>query len=96
MLTGKAVSRAVRGHLLVDAALNTILVADTYNVPVPTKQEADDLKAVGVLRNPDCSDDEETHDLDTGTITTDLTVAADLYDKAMSCTWEKCYLTIQK
>ena len=42
MLTGKAVSREVRGHLLVDAALNTILVADTYNVPVPTKQGADD------------------------------------------------------
>ena len=36
ILTGKAVSRAVRGHLLVEAALNSILVADTYNVPVPT------------------------------------------------------------
>ena len=69
MLTGKAVSRAVRGHLLVDAALNTIFVADTYNVPVPTKQEADDSGAVGVLQNPERSDDDdETHDLDTDTI----------------------------
>ena len=85
MLTGKAVSRAVRGHLLVDAALNTILVADTYNVPVPTKQEADGSEAVGVLQNPECSDDnEERHDLDT--ITTDLTAAAELYDRAMSDT----------
>jgi len=49
MLTGKAVSRAVRGHLLIDAALNTILVANTYNVPVPTNKEADDFEVVGVL-----------------------------------------------
>ena len=34
MLSGKAVSRAVRGHLLVDAALNTMLVAKAYNVPL--------------------------------------------------------------
>ena len=53
MLTGKAVSRAVRGHLVVYAALNTILAADTYNVPVPTKQEDDDSEAVGVLKNPE-------------------------------------------
>ena len=86
MLSGKAVSRAVRGHLLVDAALNAILVADTYNAPVPTKQEADDSEAVGILQNPERSDDaDETHDLDT--ITTDLTAAAELYDRAMSCTF---------
>ena len=35
MLSGKAISRAVRGHLLVDAALNTMLVADLYNAPLP-------------------------------------------------------------
>lgn len=36
MLSGKAISRAVRGHLLVDAALRTILVANAYNVHIPT------------------------------------------------------------
>ena len=36
MLSGKAISRAVRGHLLVDAALNTILVANAYNLPIHT------------------------------------------------------------
>ena len=85
---GKAVSRADRGHLLVYAALNTIIVADTYNVPVPTKQEADDSEAICVLQYPERSDDDdETHDLDTYTITTDLTVAAELHDRAMSCTF---------
>ena len=88
MLTGKALSMAVCGHLLVDAALNTIIVADTYNVPVPTKQEADDSEAIGVLLKPERSDDDdETHDLDTDTITTDLTAAAELYDRAMPCTF---------
>ena len=35
MLTGKAVARAVRGHFLVDAALNTLLVCITFNTPLP-------------------------------------------------------------
>ena len=38
MLTGKAISRAVRGHILIDAALNTILVAKAYYIPLPTKE----------------------------------------------------------
>ena len=39
MMTGMAVSRAIRGHLLVDAALSSTLLADVYNVPVPTKMQ---------------------------------------------------------
>ena len=39
MLGGKAISRAVRGHFLVDAALNTMLIADLYNVQLPTNEE---------------------------------------------------------
>ncbi len=35
MLSGKAINRVIPGHLLVDAALNTILIADSYNVHVP-------------------------------------------------------------
>ena len=35
MLSGKAVSRTSRGHLLLDAALHTILLAHAYNVPLP-------------------------------------------------------------
>ena len=37
MMTGKAVSRAILRHLLVDAVLSSTLLADVYNVPVPTK-----------------------------------------------------------
>ena len=37
MMTGKAVSRAICGHLLADAALTSTLLADVNNVTVPTK-----------------------------------------------------------
>ena len=35
ILTGKTVARAIWGHLLVDAALNTLVVASTFDVPIP-------------------------------------------------------------
>ena len=35
MLSGKAVARAVRAHLLVDSALNTIATAQMLGIPVP-------------------------------------------------------------
>ena len=35
MMRGKAVSRAVRGHLLVDSALNALLVSKLFNVSLP-------------------------------------------------------------
>ena len=37
-LTGKAIFRAVRGHMLIYAALNTNLVAKEYHIPLPTKE----------------------------------------------------------
>ena len=39
MLSGKAFARAIRGHFLVDAALNTMLVASAYNVPLQQEVE---------------------------------------------------------
>ena len=34
MLSGKAIAWAIRGHFLVDAALNALLVSDAFNIPV--------------------------------------------------------------
>ncbi|MCG8032822.1 MAG: hypothetical protein JAZ03_11695, partial [Candidatus Thiodiazotropha taylori] len=67
MLSGKALSRAVRRHLLVDAALNTMLVANTYNVPVPSKdtdeqpeadksQTAENKETCSTIAEPDLSE----------------------------------------
>ena len=42
IVSGKAMSRAIRGHLMILAALNTILLANAYNLPLPTYTEAED------------------------------------------------------
>ena len=34
ILTGKAIARAVRAHLLVDAAFNALMLTSTFNVPL--------------------------------------------------------------
>ena len=39
MLNGKAIVRAVRGHFIVDAALNALILASTFNVPIPASDE---------------------------------------------------------
>ena len=86
ILTGKAISRAVRGHMLVDAALNTILVAEAYHIPLPTK-ETDEPKRDTASTDPE-NDDVETDQQKQGTVdvTSDITEAKDLYDKAMLST----------
>ena len=86
MLTGKAISRAVRGHMLVDAALNTILVAKTYHIPLPTK-ETDEPKRDTASTDPE-NDDVETDQQKQGTVdvTSDITEAKYIYDQAMLST----------
>ena len=59
MLTGKAISRAVRGHMLVDAALNTIPVAKAYHSPLSTK-EIDGPKRDAASTDPEKDDDRPT------------------------------------
>ncbi len=44
ILSGKAIARAIRGHLMVYATLSTMLTANAYNMKLPTKGECcDDL-----------------------------------------------------
>ena len=74
MMTGKAASRPIRGHLLADAALSSTLLADVYNVPVPTKD------AVEAQTCYDETNEKETID----SVITDLTEARELYMKTMS------------
>ena len=80
-MTGKAISRAVRGHMLVYAALNTILVAKAYHIPLPIKK-TDEAKRYTGSTDPE-NDDVET---DTVDVTSDITEAKYLYDKAMLST----------
>ncbi len=39
MLTGKVISRAVRGHLIGDAVLSVLVLAKTFNVPLPKSSD---------------------------------------------------------
>ena len=71
MLTGKTIVRAVRGHFIVDAALNALILASTFNVPIP----ASDEEIEQLLESA------QAHEGSSGM--TDLDVAALLYDKLM-------------
>ena len=75
MLTGKAISRAVRGHMLIDAALDTNLVAKAYHIPLPTK-ETEGPKRDPTSTDPENDDDEtDQHKQDTVDVTSDITEA---------------------
>ena len=68
MLSGKAIARAIRGHFMVDAVLNALILASSYNVPIPAlEMETEELMetAGSADRKPD------------------LDEAALLYDKLM-------------
>ena len=39
MLSDKAIARAVRGHFIVDSALNALILASIFNVPIPGVSE---------------------------------------------------------
>ena len=91
MLSGKAAARALRGHLLVDAALHILLLADAYNVALPF---ADDSNKPEVEKNSKGSHDDvncvEMQVAD-GAVGTDLTEAKLFYarivasDSTVSC-----------
>ena len=54
MLSGKAIARAVRGHLIIDAALNALVLAKTFNVPLPRSAIEEVVEATPeTSRNPD-------------------------------------------
>ena len=82
MMSGKAVPRAARGHMLVDAAFNTMLLADAYNLPLPTKDIVEQ-PPVEMTPAADTEPDEEVPKTQE-TVTTDLTIASELYDQVMT------------
>ena len=81
MLSGKAVSRALRRHLLGDAALHTILLADAYNVPLPL--EDDSNKHEEETTSKGSHDDVNSVEMQVAgdTVVTDLTEAKLLYGR---------------
>ena len=72
MLSGKAISQAVRGHLIVDVALNTLVLAHMFNMPVPGCPNAENEETDVVVGLP------ELHEH-----STDLEEAGIFYEKQM-------------
>ncbi len=79
MLSGKAINRAVCAHLLIDAALNTILIADSYNVSVPCKIIVRDTE--GLNAGEEFDEDVTSKECIKNT---DLEKARELYDRLFS------------
>lgn len=73
MLSGKAVSRAIRGHFLVDGALNAMLASKTFNVPLPVKSTKERDTAESEEVSPACSTTQEPRN-DVGLASLSVTV----------------------
>jgi len=71
MLSGKAYDRAIRGHLLVDAALNTLLSERILGTLVPTGSQAKDDGPQGTVGDDEPSEDEIMQSLDDAQVATD-------------------------
>ena len=70
MLSGKAIARAVRGHFIVDAALNALMLHSGFNVPLPCQPMS-------------YSSDNEA-DVEAPTKNQDVDKALTLYEKLMA------------
>ena len=79
MLTGKAISRAVRAHLIVDAVLSALVLAKTFNVPLPRSSddpETGNVETEEILEATTSSHEKSARH-------PDLDEAAVLYEKVM-------------
>ena len=85
MFNRKAVSTYVPGYMLVDAAMYTILIQDSYEVPVPTVQNSQirmtnkgmkmQLLKKGDILNIDIVEIPANYSLNDDIVQTDLTMA---------------------
>lgn len=60
ILSGKAVARAFRGHFLVDAALNAMLVSDTFSLPLSAILDEANIEEEPVVPQPSIDEDLES------------------------------------
>lgn len=84
IFTGKAIARAVRAHLLVDAALNTLMLSKALTVPISGMQDTPNESAAA-------EDEDEDEDVASNTPSTadprqnpDLQEARALYDELIN------------
>eukprot|EP00795_Rhopilema_esculentum_P015939 gene15939-biopygen5325 len=87
ILTGKAISRAVRGHQLVETALNAILLSKACDVPLPTdadrEQDAADTKGEAQEAQQRDRGAEAAAELETPEVSSDLRNLKDMFESLM-------------
>ena len=86
MLSGKAIARAVRAHFIVDAALNALVISNTFNVSLPS--QLDDLGDKGVEGTETLEAEEGTREATSTPILSnaDMQEVRGLYDNLMDGT----------
>ena len=60
ILSGKAVARAIRGHFLVDAALNAMLVSHTFFLPLSAALDEANTEEEPIVPQPSINEDLES------------------------------------
>jgi hypothetical protein len=85
ILSGKAISRAVRGHLMVFASLSTILIANAYNLPLPTiaDAEVDTVEYSAAMHSKELFDNDDNvagHETIESSLNKSLVKVGELYD----------------
>ena len=94
MLTGKAIARAVRAHLLVDAALNGLLLSNALGVPLLSQSPSEDREAEEAISEETAAivDLHEAHalyeSLMEGTISVDEVCNTDVIQRIMTVSEE--------
>jgi len=79
MLTGKALSRTVRGHMLVDSALNMMLTSHVFNISLPRTEQSNETETSNERQEEDHeeltveSEPNETQDTNAEAISVDET-----------------------
>ena len=93
MLTGKAISRAVHGHLLVVAALHAIIMSEIYNSPIIMDNDEESNHPSDLFRLEDNLDLLEIYDLLDRTIAGEVSAEdldgnaaiRDMFEKIKTC-----------
>ncbi len=99
ILTGKAIARAVRGHLLVDAALNGLLLTNALGVPLPSQSNSEEGEAGECISDETAAIAKRSKDLDEAcvlyenlmeeTISVDEVCSTDVFQRIATILQEK-------
>ena len=82
MLSGKAIARTIRGHFLVDAALNALLVSHTFIIPLPVTTCISNERADHDV--PADQEEREENLTDSLVVDKDLKLAGQLYKELLN------------